>query len=51
MRTSNSMTFWEIFIFQDFSMTALFSGFSMTVGTLLKHLTDWLGVSTVELCG
>ena len=25
MRTSNSMTFWEIFIFQDFSMTAMFS--------------------------
>ena len=25
MRTSNSRTFWEIFIFQDFSMTAIFS--------------------------
>ena len=33
-----SMTLWEIFIFQDFSMTAIFfqdcPGFSVTMGTL-----------------
>ena len=31
-----SMTFWEIFTFQDFSMTAIFPGFSMTGGTLFE---------------